>query len=77
MAHHTGDKTMRAPAPTPESIARAAHYAAVKAIVGDLTMLDGLKLEDFKVYQKYEGTPEAVAARIFAARAARALAKQA
>ena len=62
---------MRAPAPTVASIALEAHYAAVKAIVGDLNLIDGLKVEDFKIYLRFTGSPEAVAARIMEARAAR------
>jgi len=62
---------MRAPTPTPESIEREAHYSAVKEIVGDLSLIGGLQLEDHRVYQKYTGTPEAVAAKIIEARAAR------
>jgi hypothetical protein len=57
---------------TPERAEREKHYAAVKAIVGDLSILGGLKPEDHKVYSHFTGTPEAVAARIMAARAVRA-----
>ncbi len=62
---------MRAPAMTPERAEREKHYAAVKAIVGDLNLVGGLKTEDQKVYNHFTGTPEAVAARIMTARAER------
>ena len=62
---------MRAPAPTAKSIALEAHYAEVKKLVGNLTILNGLEKEDFKIYQQFTGSPEAVAARIMEARAAR------
>jgi hypothetical protein len=55
---------------TPKRAEQEAHYAAVKAIVGDLTVIGGLCREDFEVYRRYTGTPEAVAARIVAAREA-------
>lgn len=63
---------MRAPKMTPERAEAEKHYAAVKAIVGDLSVFGGLKPEDQKVYNHFTGTPEAVAARIIEARAARA-----
>jgi hypothetical protein len=63
---------MRAPVRTPEGLEQEKHYAAVKAIVGELTIINGLCKEDFEVYRRYTGTPEAVAARILAAREARA-----
>jgi hypothetical protein len=69
---YLGRKNMRAPAMTPERAERENHYAAVKAIVGDLSILGGLKPEDHKVYNHFFGTLEAVAARILAAREARA-----
>ena len=63
---------MRAPNMTTERKAQEAHYTAVKAIVGDLNPITGgLKKEDHIVYMRYTGTPEAVAARILAAREAR------
>lgn len=57
---------------TPERAEREKHYSAMKAIVGDLNLVGGLYTEDQKVYNHFVGTPEAVAARIFAAREVRA-----
>ena len=68
-------KTMRAPKMTPERQEREDHYAAVKAIVGDLNLINGLKREDQEVYNHFTGTPEAVAARILTAREVRKVSK--
>ena len=55
---------------TPERAAKEAHYTAVKEIVGINPNTGGLSKEDFEVYNKFVGTPERVAAKIFEAREA-------
>ena len=59
---------MRAPQMTPERAERERHYSAVKKIVGDLNLINGLKKEDHEVYCHFTGTPEDVAQRILNAR---------
>jgi len=63
---------MRIPTRTAAGLEQEKHYKAVKDIVGDLSMFNGLNPEDFEVYRRFTGTPEAVAARIIAARQERA-----
>jgi hypothetical protein len=68
----TPESNMRAPVKTEASIAAEAHFKAVKEICGS-TELGSWSMDDHKVYSRFTGAPEAVAARVLEARKARGL----